>query len=503
MPGMKTSVLIQAGLCAAAPALFAQDALLDSLKDVLPSESSTLKQPVTQQKPAQDAPAASTQDEIAADSSPAAHPAEYTAFKERLQEEAKSCNYDFLPAMKAIVDATNDEFAIDAWMRKAAAEGIAPAMQYLGDKALTGLTQEELQSQPMKEAFALVKKAADAGYAPAMLNVALARTNGIGTPKNEAQARKDMLAACKGGQFMTRFKWLQLTGRLTGFDSKDKPEVKSEIERGNHHVVYYLGMQAPTDQERSEWLQKAVKMGNAEAVYALSAACSASMPQESYQLLQEAVKMHSPAAVFLLGCLLTEPKQPESVKGLGIPHDDKMGRKLIRLAAMNGLSQARYMLGMSYHDGKYGFAKDDTRAYRNFAEGARAGDPMCSLSQAIMLLKGQGVAKDEKAALPLMLEAANSGISGAVILMAYVQYKGLGGIPADAYKAKQTLQDAMARNVPEALVYLAYLAAKGGPNLEADQAESAMYLRMAEQDLKDEAKKLYDDLMKNGWDPEL
>ena len=494
MPGMKTSVLIQAGLCAAAPALFAQDALLDSLKDVLPGESSTLKLPAAPQ---------TTQDTAVADTSPAAHPAEYAAFKERLQEEAKNCNYDFLPAMKAILTATNDEFAIEAWMRQAAADGIAPAMQYLGDKMLTGLTQEELQGQRAKEGFALVKKAADAGYAPAMLNVALARTNGIGTARDEAQARKDMLAACRGGQFMPRFKWLQLTGRLNGFDSKDKPEVKSEIERGNHHVVYFLGMQAPGNQERSEWLQKAVKLGNAEAVYALSAACSATMPKQSYQLLQEAVKMHSPGAVFLLGCLLTEPNQPKAVQGLGIPHNDQVGRQLIRLAAMAGNTEARYMLGMAYHDGKYGFAKDDSRAYRNFHIGTLAGDPMCAMAESIMLLKGLGVAKDEKAALPLMLEAANRGIPGAIILMAYVQYKGLGGIPADAYKAKQTLQDAMANNVPEALVYLAYITAKGGPNLEADAAESAMYLRMAEQDLKDEAKKLYDDMMKNGWDPEL
>lgn len=495
MPAMKTSVLIQAGLCAAAPALFAQDDLLDSLKDVLPSESSTMEQPFAAPQ--------TTQDAQAVDTTPAAHPKEYAAFKERLQQEAKACNYDFLPAMKAILTATNDEFAVDAWMRQAAAEGVAPAMQYLGDKMLTGVTAEELQSPQVKEAFAMVKKAADAGYAPAMLNVALARINGIGTPKDEAQSRKDMLAACKGGQFMPRFKWLQLTGRLDGFDSKDKPEVKSEIERGNHHVVYFLGMQAPTDKERSEWLQNAVKLGNAEAVYALSAACSATMPKQSYQLLQEAVKMHSPGAVFLLGCLLTEPNQPAAVKGLGIPHNDQMGRQLIRLAAMSGNTEARYMLGMSYHDGKYGFAKDDTRAYRNFAIGARAGDPMCSFAQSLMLLKGLGVQKNEKASLPLMLEAANRGIPAALILMAYVQYNGLGGIPADAYKAKQTLQDALANNVPEALVYLAYITARGGVNLEADQAESAMYLRMAEHDLKDEAKKLYDDMEKNGWDPEL
>ena len=497
MPRMKTSVLIQAALCAAAPVLYAQDALLDSLKDMLPDESSTL--PQTQGQAMQE-----TKDPgPAADISPAAHPQEYAAFKERLQQEAKDCNYDFMPAMKAILNATNDEFAIDAWMQQAAKEGIAPAMQYIGDKMISFITEDEIKGQKGKDAFALLKKAADAGYAPALLNVALARMNGLGTYKDEAQARKDMLAACKDGKFVPRFKWLQLTGRLQGFDSKDKPEVKAEIDRGNHHVVYFLAMQAENLNDQSEWMQKAAKLGNPEAVYALSAACSASMPKESYQLLQEAVKMHSPSAVLLLGNLLTDPKKPDAVKGLDIPYNDQVGRHLIRLAAMSGNPEARYMLGMCYHSGNFGFQKDESRAYRSFEMGTRGGDQLCATAQAIMLLKGMGVQKDEKASLPLILEAANRGSAGAIILMAYVQYKGLGGIPADAYKAKQTLQDAVANNIPEALVYLAYITAKGGANLTADEKESAMYLRMAQQDMKDEAQKLYDDLMKDGWDPEL
>ena len=497
MPRMKTSVLIQAALCAAAPVLYAQDALLGSLKDMLPEESSNLSQ--TQGQAVQE-----TKDHgPAADISPAAHPKEYAAFKERLQQEAKDCNYDFMPAMKAILNATNDEFAIDTWMQQAAKEGIAPAMQYIGDKMLSYVTEDEIKGQKGKDAFALLKKAADAGYAPAMLNVAMARMNALGTYKDEAQARKDMLAACKDGKFMPRFKWLQLTGRLNGFDSKDKPEVKAEIDRGNHHVVYFLAIQAESLKERAEWMQKAAQLGNPEAVYALSAAFSSSMPEKSYQLLLDAVKMHSPSAVLLLGNLLSDPKQPDAAKGLGIPHNDQVGRHLIRLAAMSGNVEARYELGMCYYSGKFGFQKDASRAYRSFEKGTQGGDPLCATAQAIMLLKGIGVQKDEKAALPFILEAANRGIPGAIVLVAYVQYKGLGDVPADAYKAKQTLQDAVANNIPEALVYLAYITAKGGANLTADEKESAMYLRMAQQDMKDEAQKLYDDLMKNGWDPEL
>ena len=215
--------------------------------------------------------------------------------------------------------------------------------------------------------------------------------------------------------------------------------------------------------------------------------------------------------VILLAAFAMDDMSDSSLKILSI-YGDKDG-----ILSMEKVENGRELMPSTYEEvvieggnhsqmGSYGFQKDDNRAYRSFEMGAKGGDPICATAQAIMLLKGMGVQKDEKAALPLILEAANRGVpggAGAIILMAYVQYKGLGGIPADAYRAKQTLQDAVANNIPEALVYLAYITAKGGTNLTADEKESAMYLRMAKQDMKDEAQKLYDDLMKNGWDPEL
>lgn len=495
---MKKTALIPAALLAAAP-LAAQEngdtLALDTLRAYAGDNTQTA---------AQDASLPMTKDEgPAADISPKAHAEQYAKFKQCLKEEAKACNYDFVSAMEAVLSATNDEFAVEQWMQAAAKENIAPAMQYLANQSFARLRVNDAASPAAKAAFALEKKAADAGYTPAMLNVGMARMQGLGTEKDETQARKDLMNACKAGHFVTRFKWLMLTKRLKDWDSRELPEVKAEVNRGNHHVVYELAMYAPTAKDKMEWLQKAVKLGNSEATYTLSTLASENAPKESYELLKEAAKMHNVRALHLMGCMIMEPNPPARLKELDVPHNDKLGRHFIRLAAMLDNADSRYLLALAYHKGLYGFKKDDTRAFRHMESAANLGDPVCMASVGVMHVMGIGTKKDPEAAVPYIVQAANLGVPGAPIMLAYMQYHGLGGVPADARKARETLQDAQAANIPEALVYLAYLAAKGGPGLEPDEKEAAMYLRMAEMDLKDNAKKLYDSLMKDGWEPEL
>ena len=105
-------------------------------------------------------------------------------------------------------------------------------------------------------------------------------------------------------------------------------------------------------------------------------------------------------------------------------------------------------------------------------------------------------------ALALYLNvAANAGVPHAVIMLAYAQHEGL-GMPADTKAACKLLQEAAALGQKRAYVYLAYLTAKGGNKQTADPALAERYVRMAALDLKDEARKLYDKLMTEGWNPE-
>lgn len=438
----------------------------------------------------------------AADVSPAAHAEEYAAFKAALREQAEKNLYDFCPAMDAVLKATNDPFAVDAWMKKAADEGLSAAQQYVADQRLVNVRMDELQSAEVKAAYTLARKAADAGYDPAKVNVYMCLKNGVGVKKDEKAADKYILDACKSKGFIPRFKWLQLSGRLTTFADRERAEVKAEIERGNDHVVYFLSTLAPTAADKHEWLLKAAKLGNPEALYTLSAMASQKDPKASFELLKEAIKAHSAEGMYALGVALTDADpDSELMKTAGIGHDDVTGRRLVKLAGMLGSSSAQFWLGHVYHDGVFGVTKDDAAAYRWFERGAKSGSVTCASSMGVMQLLGLGTEKDVKKGLGYLNMAANAGNPDAVMALAYAVYTGQ-GTAANARKAAEMLEEAAAMGNPAAYICLAYVTAKGGVDLPADPKRAERYVRLAKLDLKDEAQQLFDKLMADGWTPE-
>lgn len=437
----------------------------------------------------------------AADVSPAAHAQAYADFKQALKVQAEKNLYDFCPAMELVLKATNDPFALQAWMQKAADEGLPAAQQFVADRRLENVRMDELQSAEVKAAYKLVRKAADAGYDPAKVNVYMCLKNGVGVAKDEKAAEKYILEACKSKGFIPRFKWLQLSGRLTTFDDRERAEVKAEIDRGNDHVVYFLSTLAPTAAEKAEWLMKAAKLGNPEALYTLSAMASQKDPKSSFELLKEAIKCHSAEGMFALGVALTDA-DPDSalMKSAGIGHDDVNGRHLVKLAGMLGSSSAQYWLGHVYHDGVFGVAQDDAVSFRWFERGARSGNVRCATATGVMHLLGLGTEKDAKKGLAVLNMAANAGDPDAVMALSYALYTGQ-GVPADARKAAEMLEEAAAMGNPAAYICLAYITAKGGKDLPADPKRAERYVRLAKLDMKDEAQQLFDKLMAEGWTP--
>lgn len=438
----------------------------------------------------------------AADVSPAAHAEAYAAFKAALTEQAAKNLYDFCPAMDAVLKATNDPFAVKEWMKQASSEGLPAAQQFVADQRLVNVRMDELQSAEVKAAYALARKAADAGYDPAKVNVYMCLKNGVGVAKDEKAADTYILNACKGKGFIPRFKWLQLSGRLTTFADRERAEVKAEIERGNDHVVYFLSTLAPTATDKHEWLLKAAKLANPEALYTLSAMASQKDPKASLELLKEAIKAHSAEGMYALGVALTDA-DPDSalMKTAGIGHDDVAGRRLVKLAGMLGSSSAQYWLGHVYHDGVFGVAKDDATAFRWFEVGAKGGSVPCATSMGVMQFLGLGVEKDIPKGLAYLNMAANAGNPDAVMALAYAVYTGQGA-PANARKAAEMLEEAAAMGNPAAYICLAYVTAKGGVDLPADTKRAERYIRLAKLDLKDEAQRLFDKLMADGWTPE-
>ena len=519
MRGMKAPFYLLPLLAAAAAPLHAQEAadFSAAIRKFLPpakaevsiptGETTAPAEQAAEETPAaaEEAPLTFTPDEgPAKDTAPAAHAEEYQKFCALLKEAGEKNLYDFCPAASMVMNATNDEFALETWMEKAAAEGIVPAMQYVADRRMSNIPADKLQSAPVKEAYALVRKAADAGYDPAKINVYMCMSMGIGTAKDEKGAEKYLMEACKSGTPIPRFKWLQMTGRLAEFADKDRPEVKAEIDRKNHHVTYFLATKAGTDIEAVEWFKKAAEMGNPEAFYALSAILSHSEPKQSFELLSQAVKLHSSEAMGVLGNVLTEGNA-DVLQKTGLQHDDVAGRRMLKLAAMTGNPAACYWLGKAYSKGEFGLPQNNERAYRHFETGAVIGSPACGLAQGIMLLRGLGVKKDERRALYLLNMAANDGNPEAVVALAYALYTGT-GVPKDTAKAAEILQEAAALQYPRAYVYLAYITAKDSKEGSFEARQADKYLRKAQLDLSPEDKKkaqeLYASLMKDGWVPE-
>ncbi len=488
-------ILALAALPAAAQQSPEDAAFSAALKEFLPAPATAMPVRKTELTFTPDTPRA-------ADTTPAAHPEAYARFVDALNEITRQNIYDFCQPLRIVLEATNDEFAALDWMEQAAAGGNPAACQYVGDRRLSNVPRNKIQAPETKEAYALVRKAADAGYDAAKINVCMCMQMGIGTKKDEDAANKYIFDACKSGNMIPRYKWLQMSGRLASWEDRERPEVAAEIKRGNHHVLFYLSNKAPNAQERIGMLRQAAEKGNAEALYTLSALSSEKAPKESFTLLKEAVRLHSADALYALGIAMTEgdPASP-ILQEAGVQHNDSAGRAFIKLAAMMNHVGASFWLGSMSYRGKCGMAEDKERAFRYFDHGAMQGNATCGTAAGIMLLRGLGIPQDARKGLYYLNVAANAGVPHAVIMLAYAQHTGT-GLPADSKAAMKLLQEVAAMGQKHAYIYMAYITAKGGNKLPADPKMAAHYVRIASLDMKDAAQKMYDQLMAEGWTPE-
>ncbi len=433
---------------------------------------------------------------------PAQYPEEFALFCEKLDEQVKLNLYDYCPAIQILLEATNDEFALSSWMQAAADKGNAAAMHFIADAELAYVPADELQSPRIKKAYELIRKSAELGFDPSKCSQSDCLHNGIGTRKDEAAAKKVLMEACKGTGFIPRLRWLLTTERMKKFADRERPEVKAEIERGNHHVIYFMSRLAPDAATQLEWLTKAAEKGNSDAYHDLAVVSFKTKPKEAYEVLKAAAGLHNREALYLLGSsLLPNSAQDVLVKELGLKPDEATAMRLIKTAAAMRSPRAVYFMGRCYYEGQHGMPQDKALAYRHFSQALSLRSPDSGAAMGLMLLRGEGVEKDEKRGLRMITLAANSGYPYAICLMAYAHFNGL-GTEADAYKAAEFLQEAAALGMPEAYVYLAYITSKGGAGKQPDVRLAESYMRMASVDLGEKAKELYAELEARGtWEP--
>lgn len=439
----------------------------------------------------------------AEESAPQSHP-KYGEFTALLKKQVENQSADYGDALDLVLTATGeDETAIDRWMQAAASGGNAAAERWLINRTLSDVPLDRLLSPEVRAAYQKLDKVAAKRYVPAMLDKATCLELGLGVTRDSAASRKALMEACRGGDFSARVQWLLATKRLEDYSDKDKPEVASEIKRGNHYVMLRLANLATSSRDKVDWLTQAAEKGNGDAYFSLSALSSRTQPKQSAVLLKEAVRLHAPDALFTLGTVLAtdEPSNKYTAEA-GLERDPAKGLHLLRIAAAMGHAQSCLLLGNAYYNGHLGLAKDDSRAYHYFSVPQAAGTPVIASARGLLLLLGKGVKQDTTKALEILNRVAKTGFPRAAMHLAYAYYKGI-GVKADARRAADYLSEAAATGIPGAYVYLAYITARGGEGLHTDKEQAQRYVRLAAMDMGEQAQKLYERLMESGeWIPQ-
>lgn len=434
---------------------------------------------------------------------PAQHEAAYQQFVKMLETIAVADSPDIVPAIVIAIEATGDELCVDEWMKRAANDGNPVAQLYLSSTSLNFVPQNQQQAAKVKNAVAMVKKAADAGYAPAMITYSSILRTGSFIPADEVKANQLIMEACKSGNYETRFSWLLQTDRLMKYEDKERPEVKAEIARGNHHVVYYLSQKAPDAFVSLLTLTEAARMGNPSAMYELSAILlQLKNPKVSYYYLKQAAELHHPMALTILGeYMISGNKELEEC--IGLKKDPAAGIYMLKIASMMGNTRAQAILSHIYFHGLFGVPKDEAKAYRHVEIGETVvPDVGYITAKGYMLLTGSGVKQDTAQGIALIEKAARTGFPHAVFMLANVYYNGIGGITKNGSEAVYLLESmATQRGLEISFIFLAYIYEKGGAGIEPDPKRVQYYLDHAQRAFGQAALTKFEELKndENGW----
>lgn len=431
-------------------------------------------------------------------SSPDKHPEAYEQFSKELAQMQQAESSDYYAAVNIILECTGDETAVDAWMEKAATEKQAAAMLYIANQRISDIFINQDSAEAIQAHCALLQEAADSAYIPAIIYRSTCIAAGLGQEADQALALKLLEPACSLENNEARFKWLQLAGKMRMQSDLSRPEVVSEIERDNDCVMMYASMLTTNSDLRMQNLQDAAELGNADAYYTLGITIADTNPQQSYQMMSQAAQLHHADAMAVVGGIESSPIKAGAILAkAGAEFKAEEGIEMLQLASMMGSSMAHVMLGDAYLKGSELTPKDEQRAFYHIQRATAGSDGNAALAYTYMLMKGIGCEARPEFAIELCRALLSRDIKRAVILYAYAYYKGL-GVEADAAQASEILQEAATLNQPEAYVYLAFITNKGVGKLKANPKQAEIYLKMAELDLKDKAKELYQKIEADG-----
>lgn len=210
-------------------------------------------------------------------------------------------------------------------------------------------------------------------------------------------------------------------------DMVGKIEYENAIRDGFAEVPSQNG---PEDQERTTYIDE-------------------DFNQEKYEILEHDAMKGIPLALYEYGMV-------EMIYGnmKGAADRKIKGFAYLEKAVEKGSAAAATYIGTIYHEGKFGYPKDMTKAVSWYQKGAEMGDPQGMSNYAVALQNGEGgVQKDYAKAFELIRKAADAGLGIAQYNAALALHAGR-GTAIDRKLAKKYFQMAAANGIEMAKMWL-------------------------------------------------
>lgn len=427
-----------------------------------------------------------------ASSAPAQHEEAYRQFCQALRQQADAQTRDMAPAALIALNATSDEFCLDAWMARAAAEGEPVALWYQGIQMIGNVLPQQKQAAHVRKGVALCKKSADKNFVPAMLDYATFLIHGIGVQRNPQLGQNMIVNACKSGNFEARFYWLSENKKLSTIEDLQRKEVQSEIQRGNHDILFNLNNKCTSSEAAADMILQAAHMGNDKAMYNLFTLLRAADTKAAAQFLLQSAERHNPMALSALAHHYYAP-QPAMETALQTGRNEETALKLFRLASMLGDLRAHYSLAAMYYHGLCSAEQNYHKAYQHLetAQQLRPADAAIRAAKGYMLLSGKGVQANPQQGFEEICKASRQNDAIARVIHAYVLYRGVGGIAQDTKTARDYLENLATYGNSVCFIFLSLMHEEGAADFAPGKQKAAYYLEHGIRSLGTYGQELY------------
>ena len=215
--------------------------------------------------------------------------------------------------------------------------------------------------------------------------------------------------------------------------ASSKPKIKKMAEKKNNSLAWYL---LTIEGDDHKMLEKAASFGNVQALNTLGmmrfdkafddpSADSAALLKEAFKFFKKAADKDDANGYNNLGICYQN--------GQGCTKDEKAAFDCFRKAADLNHPEAVNNLGRFYREGIV-VDQDFAKAAECFSRSAKMGCEVGQINYAIALLRGEGVARNERRAVELIESMATGGSAEAMEVMSLCYEQGQ-GVERDAWKS--------------------------------------------------------------------